>query len=242
MLFLTLLELLRLLRMRSSEGSAGSRSPPARANKIKMSVNDTTPTRRPEMRAPGRADAEMDGPEGLMKGGFGDESMTEPGEVEKGSDGGVGVATGGMPEVLTPEILDEWLDVGASVAVCSEGVGGPDEEGEIGSVIHIRCDFVATSFATVCASVDSGVTWNTGNESLPSYMPLVDRITVMKWMHVFRSSGREEDLVSSLTSTLEILPITLWLWSMTGRDETPSLRRRVRASKRGRSPLVLVSL
>jgi hypothetical protein len=60
----------------------------------------------------------------------------------------------------------------------------------------------------------------------------------MKWMQVFRRRGREEDLVRSLTSTLEMLPITLWLWSMTGREETPSLRRRVRASKRGRSPLV----
>jgi hypothetical protein len=51
-----------------------------------------------------------------------------------------------------------WLDVGAMVAVCKEGVGGPDEDGETGSVIHIRCDFVATNLATVCARVDSGVT------------------------------------------------------------------------------------
>jgi hypothetical protein len=45
------------------------------------------------------------------------------------------------------------------VAECREGVGGPEEDGEEeGSVIHMRWDFVATSFATVCASVENGVT------------------------------------------------------------------------------------
>jgi hypothetical protein len=68
---------------------------------------------------------------------------------------------------------------------------------------------VATSFATVWARVESGVTWKTGKESLPSYMPRVERMTVIKWMQVFRRSGREEDLVRSLTSTLEMLPMTL---------------------------------
>lgn len=85
--------------------------------------------------------------------------------------------------------------------MCTEdcdGVGGPDEVGDNGSVtqslkwllVHLlfisqmcssyRCDRVATSFATVWASVDPGLTWKTGNESLPSINPLVDRITEMK--------------------------------------------------------------
>ena len=54
---------------------------------------------------------------------------------------------------LLVDRVDEWLDVGIRVAACKEGVGGPEDEGEMGSVIHILCDFVATSFATVCASV-----------------------------------------------------------------------------------------
>ena len=178
---------------------------------MSISVSETTPTRRPEMRAPGSADAEIEGPVGAMKGGFGEESTTVPGEVEKGSDVCVAVAMGGVrmwPEVAWLK-LDEWLDVGTSVAECSDGVGGPDEDGETGSVIHILCDFVATSFATVWARVESGVTWKTGKESFPSNMPRVERMTVMKWMQVFRRSGRDDDLVSSLTSTLEMLPITL---------------------------------
>jgi hypothetical protein len=133
--------------------------------------------------------------------------------------------------------VDEWLDVGTRLAECNEGVGGPELDGDTGSVIHILCDLVATSLATVCARVERGVTWNTGNESFPSYMPRVERMTEMKWIHVFRRRGKEEDFVRSFTSTLEMLPITLWLWSMTGRDETPSLSRSVSASKRGRSPL-----
>ena len=86
-----------------------------------------------------------------------------------------------------------------------------------------------------------GVTWNTGNESLPSYMPRVLRITLMKWMHVFRSSGNEDELVRSLTSATEILPTTLEELSSTARDETPSFSNKVRASARGLSPLEDVS-
>ena len=60
-----------------------------------------------------------------------------------------------------------------------------------------RCDLVATSLATVCARVDSGVTWKTGYESFPSNMPLSDRITDMKWMHDDRRSGRAVFFVRS---------------------------------------------
>jgi hypothetical protein len=97
MLLLTELELLRLRRMRISFGSAESTSPPTRAKRIRMSVSETTPTSRPEMRAPGSEEAEMEGPVGTTKGGFGDESTTAPGEVENGSDAGVDDARGGVP-------------------------------------------------------------------------------------------------------------------------------------------------
>jgi len=56
---------------------------------------------------------------------------------------------------------------------------------------------VATSLATVCASVDWGLIWKTGNESWPSSMPRVERITVTKWMQVLSSKGAELDLVRS---------------------------------------------
>lgn len=70
-------------------------------------------------------------------------------------------------------------------------------------------------------------------------MPRVDRMTLMKWMHVLRRRGREDDLVSSLTSTVEMLPITFLALSRTASDETPSLSNRVSASVKGRSPLLL---
>lgn len=38
------------------------------------------------------------------------------------------------------------------------GVAGPVGEGEVESTTHMRCDLVATSFATVCASVEKGLT------------------------------------------------------------------------------------
>ena len=60
----------------------------------------------------------------------------------------------------------------------------------------------------------------------------------MKWIHVFRRSGRDEDFVKSLTSTVEILPITLRALSMIARDDTPSSNSRVSASVKGLSPLV----
>lgn len=127
--------------------------------------------------------------------------------------------------------------VGTSVAGCIDGVGGPLEDGDTGSVIHILWLFVATSFATVWASVLIGVTWKTGNESLPSYIPRVLNMTEMKCMHVFRRRGRLDDFVRSLTSTVEILPTTLCPLSRTGNELTPSLSKSVNASVNGWSPL-----
>jgi hypothetical protein len=57
------------------------------------------------------------------------------------------------------------------------------------------CACVATIFATVWASEDCGLTWNTGYESLPSFKPLSVRMTVRKWKHVVLNSGIELDLV-----------------------------------------------
>jgi hypothetical protein len=56
-------------------------------------------------------------------------------------------------------------------------------------------------------------------------------------MQVLRRRRSDEDLVRSLTSTMEILPMTFELWSKTGREEMPSFRSSVRASASGRSPL-----
>lgn len=87
---------------------------------------------------------------------------------------------------------------GAARGICAvecEGVGGPEDDGDNGSVtqslqgqnlsiqmvkLAYRCDFVATIFATVCARVEPGLTWKTGKESLPSIRPRVDRITEIK--------------------------------------------------------------
>jgi hypothetical protein len=56
-------------------------------------------------------------------------------------------------------------------------------------------------------------------------------------MQVFRSNGSDDDLVRSLTSTVEMLPMTLRALSSTANDDTPSSMRRVRASAKGLSPL-----
>ena len=55
----------------------------------------------------------------------------------------------------------------------------------------------------------------------------------MKWVQVFRRRGREDDFVRSLTSTVEILPMTFLPLSTTAIDEIPSLRSKVSASVRG---------
>lgn len=70
-------------------------------------------------------------------------------------------------------------------------------EGDGASTIHMRCERVAQSFATVCANVLNGATWKTGNESLPSANPRSERITEMKWMQLDERSGIEEVSVSS---------------------------------------------
>jgi len=70
---------------------------------------------------------------------------------------------------------------GAAVLLgLSDGEGGTELRGEGGSTIHMRWLRVATSLATVWARVETGVTWKTGYESLPSFMPRSERMTEMK--------------------------------------------------------------
>jgi hypothetical protein len=147
-------------------------------------------------------------------------------------------------------------DGGTREAGVSAGVDGPDEDGEGLSTTHIRWERVATIFATVWASVLKGLTWKTGKESLPSFMPRSESMTEMKWMQEERRRGRDVDLVSNCvtvnscrrqskcevltrTSTCEMLPMTLFWASRTGSEDTPSLFMSSRAAARGLSPLFL---
>jgi len=103
------------------------------------------------------------------------------------------------PEAWKLGIPDPWegddetwvgamMDDGGKV-----GVGGAEDAGLGVSTIHILWACVATSFATVCASEDWGLTWNTGYESLPSLVPLSVKITDKKWKQDPLSSGIELD-------------------------------------------------
>lgn len=60
-----------------------------------------------------------------------------------------------------------------------------------------RCDLVTTILATVWARVEVGLTWKTGNVSLPSSRPRLDRITDMKRMQVSCRSGNADVRVRS---------------------------------------------
>lgn len=103
------------------------------------------------MLAPGNALAEIEGPQGAMKGRA---AFVEWFPCWLG--GGEGAtrfdsAAGEERETLCDE-------VGAKIAEWVDGVGGPEEDGEAGSVIHNRWLLVATSLATVWANVLPGVT------------------------------------------------------------------------------------
>ena len=87
------------------------------------------------------------------------------------------------------------LEGGATL--CMPGEGGTLVDGDGVSTIHIRCERVAQSLATVCARVLNGVTWKTGNESWPFSTPRSERITLMKWMQLDERSGMDEVSVSS---------------------------------------------
>lgn len=76
----------------------------------------------------------------------------EPGRADAGTDGeGIcGPAAAGCD--------DEGAELGTNTVGAIEGVVGAEWDGEADSTTHMRCEFVATSFATVCASVEYGFT------------------------------------------------------------------------------------
>jgi hypothetical protein len=98
------------------------------------------------------------------------------------------------PEILAPgkaaaetagKELDSEGDAGVEVAgeertACEvNGVAGADDfnEGLAASTTHILCDRVATSFATVCARVEYGLTWNTGRHQNLAWRDSVPPLT-----------------------------------------------------------------
>lgn len=101
-------------------------------------MREMTPLRRPERLAPGKAEAEM---AGAMMG------VDAPGAVEE---------TGAGPErEMGRGVIG---DGGTRTVGWMAGVEGPEDAGEGVSTIHMRCERVATSLATVWASVLKGLT------------------------------------------------------------------------------------
>ena len=139
MLVRMLLELLRLLARRASSGSCGC-SPPARAKTFRISVKLITPLSRPDRLAPGIALADIAG-------------ATVP--VPARCVGAV-VFTGVGPDRETGSGVIG--DGGTRAAGWIAGVEGPEEAGEGVSTTHMRWERVATSLATVWASVLKGFT------------------------------------------------------------------------------------
>lgn len=155
-----------------------------------MSVKLTTPASLPARCAPGRAEADMDGV--LLRGrngGF-DCGREERWVGGWGTEGweiwlGFGVAeVEGDGESVTHILIFISIRFGS----------GADRNGRLKLYLWA---LVATSLATVWASVEYGLTWNTGKESLPSFIPRVERMTEMKWMQVLSRNGAELDLVRS---------------------------------------------
>lgn len=97
-----------------------------------MSVKPTTPARRPLILDPGRELADTEGPDGWTNGGFGDASEIA---VESAVEA-CGMFAWFWPDALEIEELCD--EVGTSVAEFNDGVGGPDEKGDEGSVTQRR--------------------------------------------------------------------------------------------------------
>lgn len=121
---LALMELVELLRRlsRCAEGSMGLR-PVALAKRLRMSVRDMTPVSLPDMRAPIMAAA---GTDGALWGEGG-----APAPLLLEGAGGAG------PPAVT------------KLPGPVRGVAGVLGEGDADSTIHMRCEPVATSLATV---------------------------------------------------------------------------------------------
>lgn len=136
---LTELLLLLLLLARCSLGSDGRR-PLFLANKLRISVSDTTPVNRPDNLAPGNAAAGTEAGSGLC----GPVEMAVP-------DGTTTLGLGLIPVAgetgMTGGAMTGWLGA-------RRGVAGALGEGDADSTTHMRWELVATSLATVCASVE----------------------------------------------------------------------------------------
>jgi len=148
----TELLLLRRRRARCSPGSAGWR-PEDLANRLRISVSDTTPVRRPDRCAPGRAAAGTAALAGMGKGDCGPDPVLDAGISTVVSPDVVAVRCSELPDELGLLTVggDTWVGV-------SSGVAGADGEGEADSTIHMRWECVATSLATVWARVEYGLT------------------------------------------------------------------------------------
>ena len=117
-----LLELRRRLRRRS-RGSAGRR-PEARASRFSTSVRLTTPDRRPDRPAPGRAAADTAGETAVgVRGGA--KCALGGGETPCEEAGGVGWEP------------SAWWPGGVAEGGPAAGVGGEEGEGETGVVTHM---------------------------------------------------------------------------------------------------------
>jgi len=134
MLLRILLELLLRRARLASSGSWGCR-PLALANKFRISVRLMTPLSLPDRLAPVIAEAEMAG-------------TTAP--VPARCVGAIELTGVGPENDCGSGVMGEG---GTREVGCSAGVEGPEDEGEGLSTTHMRWDRVATSFATVWASV-----------------------------------------------------------------------------------------
>lgn len=137
---------LRLLRARCSPGSVG-RKPLDRANKFRISVNEMTPVSFPDRWAPAMAAAGT-AFEGVGKTG-----------VDKGS--GLGGAEAWLfcaPPVVAPAVMTVADMDGDTLPAAgvgpNSGVSGALGLGDALSTTHMRWERVATSLATVWASVE----------------------------------------------------------------------------------------
>jgi hypothetical protein len=128
-----LLELLLRRARLASSGSWGCR-PLARANKFRTSVRLITPLMRPDRLDPVMADADMAGTTAPVPRWVGAVELTGMGPDCVCGRGVIG-------------------DGGTREAGWSAGVDGPEDDGDGLSTTHMRCERVATSFATVWASV-----------------------------------------------------------------------------------------
>lgn len=125
---------LRLLLALDSLGSNGLR-PLDFANRLRISVNDTTPVNRPDSPAPGSAEAgtEENGP--CVEGDWGVDVVIAPG----GGTTTVAEPGAGLPVLPPGEVTGgDNVERGGKLDADSKGVAGALGDGEADSTTHIR--------------------------------------------------------------------------------------------------------